>query len=140
MSSTILIISMAVSAFLAVALLCTAVLVADLYRKLNRIISDTSTLQRMVTVHADSQLTEDGHFNSIQNKLGLLLQRDLQVQSLAAGYSSVENAESLVDSAGVTDAERLAIQSGLTEREASLMLQLRTAYSSENVSRPDSAK
>lgn len=131
---------MAVSAFLAVALLCTAVLVADLYRKLNRIISDTSTLQRMVTVHADSQLTEDGHFNSIQNKLGLLLQRDLQVQSLAAGYSSVENAESLVDSAGVTDAERLAIQSGLTEREASLMLQLRTAYSSENVSRPDSAK
>ena len=94
----------------------------------------------MVTVHADSQLTEDGHFNSIQNKLGLLLQRDLQVQSLAAGYSSVENAESLVDSAGVTDAERLAIQSGLTEREASLMLQLRTAYSSENVSRPDSAK
>ena len=140
MSSTILIISMAVSAFLAVALLCTAVLAADLYRKLNRIISDTSTLQRMVTVHADSQLTEDGHFNSIQNKLGLLLQRDLQVQSLAAGYSSVENAESLVDSAGVTDAERLAIQSGLTEREASLMLQLRTAYSSENVSRPDSAK
>lgn len=140
MSSTILIISMAVSAFLAVALLCTLVLVADLYRKLNRIISDTSGLQRMVTVHADSQLTEDGHFKSIQNKLEVLLQRDLQVQSLAAAYSSVENAETLVDSVGVTDAERLAIQSGLTEREANLMLQLRTAYSSENVSRPDRAK
>lgn len=124
------------------------IILADLFKKLNRALSDTYALQRMVTSHGDAQLSADGRLSAIDVQLKKMQQRDLQVRSMITSLSSVESASSLITEAGVTNAERLAMQSGLTEREANLMLQLRSTYSGSTVgesatdrsSPPDGAK
>lgn len=139
---------------LCIGLLGGLVVLVDLFRKMNRALNDTYALQRMVTSHGDAQLSADSRLSAIDRQLNKLCQRELQVRSMITSLSSIESASAMISQAGVTDSERLAMQSGLTEREANLMLQLRSAYSSpysesstgsagsatDNTSPPDGAK
>ena len=115
-------------------------LAVNLYQKLNRIVGDAYALQRMIVTHGESQLSADSRLSRIDHQLRKLQQRDLEVRSLVASLSSIENATSLIDDSGITDVERLTSQSGLTEREANLMIQLRSSYSTENISPPEGEK
>ena len=128
MTSTILAIAMGLSISLCLGLIGGLILVIDAYKKLARLITDTQALQRMVTTHGDTQLASHGRLGAIEVQLAKLQQHSLHLQSLAAGYSSVENAASLLEESGIRDAERLALESGLTEREANLMIQLRSSF------------
>lgn len=140
MSSTFLLVFAALSIGLFTGLTACLLLLNDSQKKLQRTISDTNALQRMITTHGDSQLQTDGRMNQIERQLEKLQTKTLQVQSFIAGITSIENATSLIENSGVTDVERLAIQSGLTEREAALMVRLRKSYSTDTVSAPDGAK
>ena len=140
MTTTILALAASLSICLCLGLLGSLILVADAYRKLSRLITDASALQRMVTIHGDRQLTTDGRLSEIDQKLAKLQQRNLKLQSIVAGFSSIDVAHNLVTETGVTDAQRLALESGLTEREANLMIQLKNSYSTDTTSPPSGAK
>ena len=129
MNSLSLTLVLVAAACISLALIGSMLLVLELYRKLNRLIGDAHALQRMVTVHGESQLRADAQFAQIKKQLERLQQRDLQLQSLATGLTSFENASEIIESRGVSSAERLAIQTGLTEREANLMIRLKSDYS-----------
>ena len=140
MNTLTLTLTMIAGICLCIGLIGGLILVVQLYQKLNRLIIDAYALQRMIVTHGDSQLSADSRLSHIDHLLSKLQQRDLEVRSLIHGLSSVENATSLIEETGIIDVERLASQSGLTEREAHLMIQLRTNYSTDIVSPPDGEK
>ncbi len=140
MTSLTLALASALTICVCIALIGGLILVTDLYRKLNRLIGNAYALQRMVTTHGDAQLSADSRLSNIDRELKKLRQRDLQIRSMVTSLSSIENAAMLVEESGVTDVERLALQSGLTEREANLMIQLRSAYSTDLSSPPAGEK
>jgi len=116
------------------------ILLVDLFGKFNKVLKDSYALQRMITTHGNAQLAADGRLSKIDEQLSKLLQRELQMRSLTNSIRSVEGANALLDNTGETNTDRLVRQSGLTEREANLMIQLRSAYSTDNSSPPDLVK
>lgn len=128
MSTTLLAVFTALSICLCIGLTASLIMLGDSYRKLRRILGDTYALQRMVTTHGDAQLRTDGRLDQIDQQLERLQKKNLQMQSFIAGLSSIENAASMIEDSGANDVERLAIQNGLTEREADLMIKLRGSY------------